>query len=131
MTERKITRLHADGDPVHGMSPWNDLLLVGDAAGNMKPKERYFRVFEEFINSPADVRAGVWQCTAYAEKVTDYPFNEIVFVVSGSMSILDQDGTEERFEPGDCFFLQKGFCGEWRQHETVKIFHMTVDPKDS
>ncbi len=131
MVGKGITRLNAEGDLVQGMSPWSELSLVGEAAESTNPKERYFRAFESFINSPSEVRAGVWECTAYAETVTDYPFNEIVFVVSGSMSITDRDGHEERFGPADCFFLEKGFCGEWRQHETVKIFHMTVDPKDS
>lgn len=104
--------------------------LVGEVVGDAVPKERFFRAFEETIGSPCEVRAGIWEATAYAENVTDYPYNEIVFVVSGSMSIVDEDGNEERFEPGDCFFLQRGFNGEWRQHETIKIIHMTVDTKD-
>ena len=102
--------------------------MVGEVVGNAAPTERFFRVFEKFIDSPCEVRAGVWEATAYAEKITDYPFNEIVFIVEGSISIFDEDNREERFEPGDCFFLEKGFNGEWRQHSQLKIFHMTVDP---
>lgn len=33
---------------------------------------------------------------------------EIVFL-EGSISIVDEEGHEERFDPGDCFFLEKGF----------------------
>ena len=93
--------------------------------------ERYHRAFERVLNGPAEVRAGIWEATAYGEKVTDYPYNEIVFVVAGRLSIIDETGQEELFEPGDCFFLEKGFTGAWQQHDTVKIFHMTVDPKDT
>ncbi len=128
MAIKGITRLNANGHPVYGMSAWTDLSLVGSAASNTAPKERFFRAFDAVINAPVNVRAGVWEATAYAEKVADYPLNEIVFVIEGSMSLLSNDGFEERFGPGDCFFLEKGFCGEWRQHETLKIFHMTVDP---
>lgn len=130
MQGKGITRLDPAGHPQHGLSAWSDMPLVGDAVGNATPKERYYRVFDALIESPSEVRAGVWEATAYAEKVTDYPYNEIVFVVSGSISIIDAAGHEERFEPGEGFFLEKGFNGEWRQHETITIFHMTVDPKD-
>ncbi len=61
--------------------------------------------------------------------VVGYPYNEIVFLLEGTISIIDNNGVEELFEPGDCFFLKKGFCGIWKQHETIKSFHMTVDPK--
>jgi len=53
----------------------------------------------------------------------------MVFVVSGSISIVDEKGNDELFQPGDCFFLPRGFNGYWKQHETLKIFHMTVSTK--
>ncbi|MFT5116464.1 MAG: putative cupin superfamily protein [Parasphingorhabdus sp.] len=124
-----ITRLSPKGHAVQGLSEWTDMPLVGDVVGNMVPQERYYRAFNTVINSPTEVRAGVWQATAYAEKVTDYPYNEIVFVVEGTLTIIDEVGQEEHFSPGESFFLERGFNGEWRQYETVKIFHMTVDPK--
>ena len=123
-----ITRLCANGDVVNGMSPWTAMPLVG-AILDGEPEERFHHVFEDIIQSPTKVRAGVWEATAYSEKLTDYPFNEIVFLLEGSMSIIDSGGVEERFDPGDCFFLEKGFNGVWKQHGTIKIFHMTVDPK--
>lgn len=131
MTGKGITRLSANGHPTRGMSPWSEMPLVGAAVDNSAPTERFFRTFDQFIDAPSQVRAGVWEATAYAEKLEDYPYNEIVFVVEGSISILDEEEHEERFEPGDCFFLEKGFSGEWRQHSKLKIFHMTVDPSDS
>lgn len=131
MTNKGITRLNVNGHPIDGMSPWSEMPLVGDAVDNSSPTERFYRAFDQFIDSPSQVRAGVWEATAYAEKLKDYPYNEIVFVVEGSISLFDEDGREERFEPGECFFLEKGFNGEWRQHSKLKIFHMTVDPSDS
>ena len=131
MNGKGVMRLSASGHPVHGMSPWSEMALVGDAVDNSVPTERFFRAFDKFIDSPSQVRAGVWEATAYAEKVRDYPYNEIVFVVEGSISIFDEDGHEELFEASDCFFLEKGFNGEWRQHSKLKIFHMTVDPSNS
>jgi len=124
-----VIRLRASGDAENGMSPWTSMPLVGDILDG-EPKERFHRVFDATIQSPAEVRAGVWEATSYSENLTDYPYSEIVFVLEGSMSIIGSDGVEERFDPGDCFFLEKGFTGTWKQHETIKIFHMTVDPKE-
>jgi len=101
--------------------------LVGEIVEG-KPQERFYRVFDQMVNSPSQVRAGVWEATTYAEDLVDYPYNEIIFLLEGSISIIDDD-KEELFKPGDCFFLEKGFNGQWKQHETIKIFHMTVDPQ--
>ena len=103
MKAKGITRLGVNGHPTRGMSQWSEMPLVGDVVGNAAPTERFFRAFDRFIDSPCEVRAGVWEATAYAEKITDYPYNEIVFVVEGSISIFDEDEHEERFDPGDCF----------------------------
>ena len=122
---RGVTRLSASADT---LSDWTAMPLVGDILDG-EPQERFNRVFNTTIESPTVVRAGVWEATRYAEKLTDYPYNEIVFLIEGTMSIIDCDGVEERFSSGDSFFLEKGFNGIWKQHETIKIFHMTVDPK--
>ena len=112
-----------------GKWPFKELRPVGEASGNEVPKERYARAFETLVTGQATTRAGVWECTACAETVVDETYDEIVVLISGSRSFLVDANQGERFEPGDCFLLGKGFCGEWRQHETVKIFHMTGDPQ--
>lgn len=122
---RGVTRLNANDE---ALSPWTAMPLVGDILDG-EPEERFHRVFETIIPSATEVRAGVWEATRYSEKLTDYPYNEIVFVVEGSISIINSEGEESLFSSGNCFFLEKGFNGIWKQHETIKIFHMTVDPK--
>ena len=127
MKTSRVLRLLPQGHAKNGMSEWADMPLVGRILeGN--PEERFHKVFDEIIQSPTEVRAGVWEATAYSEKLIDYPYNEIVFILEGSISIIDEDEYEELFRPGDCFFITKGFNGIWKQHETIKIFHMTVDP---
>jgi len=126
MTARVI-RLGGDGNGGQEMSPWAAMPLVGDIIEGT-PRERFHRVFERKVNTPAQVRAGVWEATRYAEKLTDYPYHEIVFLMEGSISIIDEHGHEERFHPGESFFLEKGFNGIWKQHGTIRIFHMTVAP---
>jgi uncharacterized cupin superfamily protein len=110
------------------LTAWQPMELTGELAQGAQPRERFHRVLETSLTSACALRAGVWEAEAYAEKVRDYPYDEIVFVVAGSVSIIDEDGNQERFDAGDGFFLQRGFNGYWQQHETLKIFHMTVAP---
>jgi uncharacterized cupin superfamily protein len=111
------------------MSSWEPMTLVGELADGQLPMERFHRVQETLLSAPCKVRAGLWEAQAYSERLEDYPYDEIVFVVEGSISIVDEDGNDERFEAGDCFFLQRGFNGYWNQLQTLKIFHMTVAPQ--
>ena len=111
------------------MSSWKPMTLVGKLADSQLPMERFHRVHEKTLPAPCTVRAGLWEAEAYSERLEDYPYDEIVFVVEGSISIVDEDGNDERFEAGDCFFLQRGFNGYWNQLQTLKIFHMTVAPQ--
>ena len=128
MVENDFFALAPNASLDDDLSDWEDMPLVG-AALEGQPRERFLRVFDALIETPSQVRAGVWEATAYAETLSDYPYNEIVFVVEGSISIIDAEGVETRFGPGDSFFLKKGFNGVWRQHEKIRIFHMTVDPQ--
>ena len=106
-------------------SSWQDMPIVGELTDG-QPMERFNRIFETTTQSPCEMRVGIWEATRYAEKLVDYPYNEIVFLLEGSISIISDEGQNELFTPGDCFFLQKGFNGQWKQHETIKIIHMTV-----
>jgi uncharacterized cupin superfamily protein len=119
-----VIRLDANS----ALSPWQPMALVGELAQGDRPMERFRRVLETSLPGPCDLRAGVWEAEAYSERVTNYPYDEIVFVVAGAVSIIDDEGRDERFEAGQCFVLQRGFNGYWQQHETLKIFHMTVAP---
>jgi uncharacterized cupin superfamily protein len=112
-----------------GMSAWEPMTLVGESANGKVPMERFHRVHETVLSAPCAVRAGLWQAEAYSERLENYPYDEIVFVVEGAISIVDEDGNDERFEAGDCFFLQRGFNGCWNQQQDLKIFHMTVAPQ--
>ncbi len=122
-----VIRLEADMP----LSAWQAMPLVGDAEPGAQPMERFNRVLQTIVRGEFELRAGVWQAQAYSERLRDYPYDEIVFVVDGSLSIIDQAGNEECFVAGDCFVLQRGFDGEWRQRESLKIFHMTVAPVEA
>ncbi len=76
------------------------------------------------------MRVGIWEATAYSEKIDKYAADEIMFVLEGSVTIIGEDGDENTFGPGDCCFMPRGFSGVWKQSETMEKLHMTVDDPD-
>ncbi|TIX45500.1 MAG: DUF861 domain-containing protein [Mesorhizobium sp.] len=69
--------------------------------------------------------AGVWRASPYTEYLENYPVDEFMYVVNGSVT-LEWDTFSETFRRGDAFLLPKGFRGVWRQSEPVVKYYMVV-----
>ncbi|MER9177551.1 cupin domain-containing protein [Mesorhizobium sp. M0955] len=125
----RVIRLTPDGDPAHGMTPWeaisHDRVVVGE------PKDRRHRFYIGDRLRPGQVRVGLWEATAYTEKIKNYPKDEFMHVIEGSVTIVEEDGREKTFVKGDSFFMPSGFTGLWKQEETMKKYFMVFDASDS
>jgi len=119
----RVKRLLADGDPVTGMSDWAP---VDDNIVEGEPMERRHVVYEGSRPGGGLLRAGVWEATPYTCRIVDYVCDEFCVVLEGSVTIIDDDGHEDTFQPGDTFLVPKGFTGYWKQTETFKKFFVTV-----
>lgn len=118
----KVIRILPDGDPVSGLTP-------GRHAGDVfegEPKEAAHRFFNEARDSIKSVRAGVYEGSAYAERVANYPCDEMALILEGQVEIVDEDGTSHTFKPGECYFMPIGFNGIWRQSDGFRKIHMTA-----
>ena len=72
------------------------------------------------------VRAGTWKCEPYTDQITDYEFDEFMYLIAGHIELIYPDGSRDKFGPGQAFLLPQGFTGTWHQPETViKYFVMT------
>ena len=62
---------------------------------------------------------GVWQCTAgpsyWVQEET-----EVVYLLSGSMTVTPDDGKPVKLGPGDMAVFPRGWRGPWELHETVR-----------
>ncbi len=117
-----VIRLDPSGDPKTGMTPGK---FAGDVIEG-DPVERVHRFFVTKRDTVSEMRVGVYEGSAYAEKVVDYPCDEMSFVLEGSVTVTNEDGRQEVFEKGDCLFLPQGFNGIWKQSDNFKKFHMTL-----
>ncbi len=118
----KVVRLLPGGDPDSG-------LTVGRYAGDVfegDPVEATHRFFKESRDSITSVRAGVYEGTGYAERVVNYPCDEMAIILEGEVEIIDEDGTSHIFKPEECYFMPIGFNGIWRQSDGFRKIHMTA-----
>lgn len=67
--------------------------------------------------------AGVWECAPCREDIKAYPVNEMMTVVSGSVTVTEQGSTAETFTAGDTFFIAKGTECVWEITETLRKFY--------
>jgi uncharacterized cupin superfamily protein len=120
--ETRVIRLNPNGDPERGMT--ENIPAIDVIEGNSE--KRCHRFFVTNRNTMSELRVGVVEGHAYAEKVVDYPCDEICYVMEGSVTITDEDGHVEVFDKGDCLFTPQGFNGIWQQSDKFKKIAMTV-----
>lgn len=125
----RVIRLHENGDPKDGMSPWEP--IAHDKVLEGTPRQRRHRFFVSDRLRAGQVRVGIWQATAYTERLENYPKDEFMYVIEGSVTIIEPDGRTETFTKGDSFFMPCGFAGLWQQDEPMKKYFMVFDAYDS
>jgi uncharacterized cupin superfamily protein len=124
----RVIRLTPNGDPTTGMTPWQKISHDGVIAGEPKDRRHRFYIGDRLM--PGQIRVGVWEATAYTEKLENYPKDEFMHVIEGSVTIIEEDGRESTFKTGDSFFMPSGFTGLWKQSETMKKYFMVFDASD-
>ncbi|MER8748007.1 cupin domain-containing protein [Mesorhizobium sp. M1050] len=124
----RVIRLTPDGDPVTGMTPWEPISHNNVIAG--EPKERRHRFYVGERVQPGQVYVGIWEATQYTEELKNYPDDEFMYVIEGSVTIIEEDGRKNTFVKGDSFFMPSGFNGIWEQKETMKKYFMVFSARN-
>ena len=60
-----------------------------------------------YQNDDESVIAGVWECAFCKETFDAYPVDEMMTVISGSVTLTSPAETEQTFGKGDTFFMPK------------------------
>jgi uncharacterized cupin superfamily protein len=117
----KATRLLADGHPQTGMAPSKLINLSSFTTADTSET-----IHEFFETDDGSVSAGVWECAPCREEIKRYPVHELMTVLSGSVTITNDDGSAETFNAGDTFFMPKGTRCTWEVTETLRKFFMSA-----
>ncbi len=108
-----------EGDPASGMQPTD---IVPPEAFTTDDKTEIGHEF--FASDDNKTSAGVWECAPTIEEFDDYPDNEMITVISGSVTVANESGGSEIFTSGDTFFIAKGSKIRWEITEKLLKFYM-------
>ncbi len=114
--------------------PWPDEQRTARWSFLFKGEELSVSVFESTPVNPAG--EGVTR-----NRVTNYPYDQFVLVLSGKSVLIDDSGNAQTFLAGDYFVVPKGFTGIWEEHgvyrelivideEAVRTRPLKVSPAD-
>jgi len=112
-------RLLRDGDPKTGMGPSD---MTAQDCFTSSDKTELNHTFH--ANKDESILSGVWECAPCREEIDAYPVDEMMSVLSGSLTLTDADGKSEIFTAGDVFFIPKGTKVIWEITETLRKFYM-------
>lgn len=77
-----------------------------------------------FATGDESILTGVWECAPCKEEIESYPVHEMMTVISGSVTLTDENGKAETFTTGDVFFIAKGAKCTWHITQTLRKFYM-------
>ena len=74
-----------------------------------------------FKSSDKKFDVGVTKIDKVTLSFHDWPIDEFVSVLEGSVEIIDQEKNVQIYESGDSFVIPKGFSGIWKQLSPVTM----------
>jgi len=83
-----------------------------------------------FTNDTEDMFVGMWTSTPFESEMAPFPTHEFVRLLEGEIVITEADGTINKFEKGDTFFVPKGTVCSWKTTEYVKKYYAVVSPAE-
>ena len=123
MAASKVTRFETG----QAMASWPE--IAAEALISGKPEQKGHLYFQD---DAYGLKIGVWHCTPMHTKEGPHGSNEYCIILDGSASVIDADGKEHHFGPGEAMFLPKGVIRQWKQTEDChKFFFIFEDPSGS
>lgn len=119
----KKTFSRFEANPSAGMSASN--FTAPDAfTTNDKTENNHFF----FASDDESILTGVWECAPCKEVFDSYPVNEMMTILSGSVTLTNADeGSTETFTAGDTFFIPKGTRCTWEITQTLRKYYFIAN----
>lgn len=106
----KITPIDLSAELVPSGAPLAEL-LVGETPS--------CRNHTDFRSADGEFSAGVWDSTPYHRRAMRYGHCELMMLLKGSVTFVDEEGREGTFRQGDVFLVEQGATCSWESREDV------------
>ncbi|WP_299949802.1 cupin domain-containing protein [uncultured Ruegeria sp.] len=80
-----------------------------------------------FTNDAENFFVGTWETGPMLSEMRPFPSYEFVRLLEGEITITEENGTEQSFGPGDCFFVPKGTVCSWSITGRVRKHYAILD----
>lgn len=95
-------------------------------SGDEKSREHVYYTSAE----DDQVQAGVWEAPPYTSGPHNTKYSEFMYLLEGSVTLVDVDGREETFRAGDAVLVPRGTEFTWKQTERVRKYWVIFDRSD-
>lgn len=87
------------------------------------------RNFTDYTSADGEFMCGTWDSTAYARQPMFYRHYELMYLLEGSVSFVDEVGRSGTFAEGDVFLVEQGARCSWDSREPVTKVYVIYRPK--
>jgi uncharacterized cupin superfamily protein len=72
--------------------------------------------------------AGLYEAGPSDQRIESYPYDEFIYVLSGSITLVDADGSVLEAKVGETLAIPKGWTGQWKTKGYRKYYVLYTGP---
>lgn len=86
------------------------------------------RNYTDYLSADGEFMCGTWDSTPYARRPMFYRHYELMYLLEGSVSFVDEIGRSATFSKGDIFLVEQGANCSWDSREQVAKVYVIYRP---
>jgi uncharacterized cupin superfamily protein len=86
------------------------------------------RNYTDYLSADSVFVCGTWDSTPYHRRAMTYRIYELMYLLEGSVTFVDETGRTGTFSRGDIFIVEQGAQCSWESRETVAKVYAIYRP---
>ena len=82
----------------------------------------------DYKSTDGEFMVGTWDSTPYYRRAMAYRHYELMYLLNGSVTFIDESGAEGTFDKGDIFLVEQGAACSWDSQVDVKKVYCIYRP---
>jgi uncharacterized cupin superfamily protein len=101
----------------------------GPAAELLTTQAPHCRNFTDYKTEDGEFMCGTWDSTPYARRAMFYRHFELMYLLEGSVTFIDETGRSGTFSKGDIFLVEQGANCTWDSRVDVAKVYVIYRPQ--
>ena len=86
------------------------------------------RNYTDYLSADGVLSCGTWDSTPYHRRAMSYRIYELMYLLEGSVTFVDETGRSGTFSRGDIFIIEQGAQCSWESREHVAKLYVIYRP---